>query len=156
MHGNCYLLCAAGYAETSMQQAVAWLQRAGIAPIVLGLKSGSIAGAAGSTVPAEVLISSFIGEEAQRPLPDGLLLAGGSACGRQLLTDPRVHLLVQQMCQAAKPVGFLHPVSYPFVDLLNQQADEQPFLLQKRQAHDDFMCVFGKRLYQAQATTSLR
>lgn len=156
MNGHCYLLCATGYAETSLEQARLWLQAAGIEPIFLGLKSGSISGAAGGTILAAVLISSFIGEEAKRPLPDGLLLAGGTACGRQLLTDPRVHLLVQHMGQASKPVGFLHPVSYPFVDLLNQQAGEQPFLLQEGQAHDEFMCVFRQRLYQAQAATSLR
>ncbi len=147
MTGNCYILCAAGYAETSVQQATLWLAQAGIEPIFLGLKSGSIPGAAGDAVPAAALISFFVGEEAIRPLPDGLLLAGGAACGRQLLTDPRVHLLVQQMGQAAKPVGFLHPVSYPFVALLNQQAGERPFLLQEERTIGEFMNAFWQQVY---------
>jgi hypothetical protein len=143
LNGHCYLLCATGYAETSVQEARLWLQAAGIEPILLGLKSGSISGASGGRMLAQALISSFTGEEAKRPLPDGLLLAGGSACGRRLLTDPRVHVLVQQMCQAAKPVGLLHPVFYPLAVLLKQQAEDNPFLLlQEEQTTGAFMNVF--------------
>lgn len=149
---NCYLLCAAGYAETSLQQATLWLEKEGIGPIFLGLKAGSIAGAAGGAVMAEALISYFSGEEAKRPLPDGLLLAGGSACGRQLLADPRLHLLVQQMCQESKPVGLLAPVFYPLVVLLKQQVEDSPTLfLQEEQTNEAFMGAFGPQLRQAKA-----
>lgn len=158
MNGNCYILCAAGYAETSVQQARLWLQKEGIEPVFLGLKSGSILGSAGGTAPVEALISYFSGEEAPRPLPDGLLLAGGAACGRQLLTDPRVHLLVQQMQQAAHPVGLLHPLSYALVDLLRQQTEkrpqEQPLLLQEARAIAEFMNSFVQQLHQAGASKS--
>lgn len=149
LNGNCYLLCAAGYAETSVQQAALWLTQAGLKPIFLGLKSGSIPGAAGGAVPAEVLISLLIGEGAIRPLPDGLLLAGGAACGRQFLTDPRVHLLVQQMQQASRCVGFLHPISYPLVDLLHRQAGERPFLRQEGRTIGEFMNSFVQQLDHA-------
>lgn len=153
---DCYILFAAGYAETSTRQAKLWLEREGIRRTFLGLKSGSIPGATGGAVPAEALISRFSGEEALRPLPDGLLVAGGSACGRQLLADPRVHFLIQQMEQASKPVGFLYPVSHPFVTLLQQQAEVHRFLLQEEQTLDEFMNIFGQRIYQARAMLSLR
>lgn len=158
MNENCYILCATGYAETSVQQARLWLQKEGVEPVFLGLKSGSIPGCAGGSVPAEALISYFGGEEGQRPLPDGLLLAGGAACGLQLLTDPRVHLLVQQMRQVARPVGFLHPISYPLVDLLHQQTEkrpqEQPLLLQEARAIAEFMNRFVQQLHQVGASES--
>jgi hypothetical protein len=153
---NCYILCAAGYAETSTQQAKLWLEREGIEPIFLGLKAGSISGAAGGTVAAEALISFFIGAEAKRPLPHGLLLAGGAACSRQFLTDPRVHLLIQQMRQAAKPVGFLHPVSYPLVFLMKQQVGEHTFRLQEDQPINEFMNAFASQLFQAGTATPTR
>ncbi|MFO7682898.1 MAG: hypothetical protein R6X34_22900 [Chloroflexota bacterium] len=84
-----------------------------VAPAFLGLKAGWIRGAAGRRVSAAVLISQVTGDDGERPLPRGLLLAGGAECGQHLLADPRVHLLVQYMLAAESPVGLLRPVCYP-------------------------------------------
>lgn len=153
LHMTCYILYAAGYAETSVEQAKAWLEKAGIEVRFLGLRSGFIAGAMGGVRLAEALISKFTSkDEDQRPLPDGLLLAGGVACGRQLLTDPRVHLLLNQMGQAAKPVGFLYPVSYPFVTFLQQQLIANSFLLQEEKPPEKFIAAFLQQLNAVQPT----
>lgn len=117
----CYILCADGYAEKAVQEAGLILSGHGLAPAFLGLKAGWIRGAAGGRVSAEVLISQVTGEEGERPLPDALLLAGGAECGQYLLADPRVHQLVQQMLMADRPVGWLRPIYYPLLDLLENR-----------------------------------
>ena len=151
---SCYVLCAAGYAEESMQRAKMFLVRGRVEPAYLGLKSGLISGGAGGSVLPQVLISLLVGEEAAWPLPDGLLVAGGAACGQQLLADPRVHALIQQMIVVAKPVGFLHPVFYPLVELLRQKVVDDPFLLQEKPAGAEFFSIFGRRLYRSGTTAA--
>lgn len=153
---HCYILCADGYVEHTVQEARAILQTRGIEPMFLGLKAGVISGAFGERVATEVLLSQLVGEEGERPLPDGLLLAGGAACGRQMLADPRVHLLVQHLRQAARPVGFLHPISYPLFDLLDKQVRDSPFLLQGEQTTAVFIRMFVKRLRQSEQTAVLQ
>ena len=148
---NCAILYAAGYAEDSVRQATAFLQAEGIPTLFLGLKSGSVSGAAGEPLSPAALLSLFIGDEAQAPPPDSLLVAGGAACGQQLLADPRVHSLIQLMGRAAKPVGFLYPVSYPLLALQEQQPLPHPFLLQEQRASADFMRRFGQQLLRAAA-----
>lgn len=153
---RCYILCADGYIEDAVQEARAILLVERIVPGFLGLKAGTIEGTSGGRIPVEVLISLLIGEGGQRPLPDGLLLAGGAACGRQMLADPRVHLLVQHLRQAARPVGFLHPISYPLFDLLDKQVRDSPFLLQGEQTTAVFIRMFVKRLRQSEQTAVLQ
>jgi len=153
---NCYILCADGYTENAVQEARAILLTRRIVPVILGLKAGAIGGASGGSVPTEVLISLFIGEDGQRPLPDGLLLAGGAACGQQMLADPRVHLLVQQMLQAFRPIGFLHPVSYPLFELLHKKTHDSQFLLQEKQTTAAFMNTFVQRLRQSGQAAALQ
>jgi hypothetical protein len=148
---NCSILCATGYAEESVRQAGNFLRTEGISAVFLGLKSGSVTGATGTVMVPQALLSLFIGDEAESRLPDGLLIAGGAACGQQLLADPRVHRLIQTMHLASRPVGFLYPVSYPLVALLNQQMLPHPFLLQERRASANFLHRFGKQLKQLEA-----
>lgn len=121
----------------------------GLVPASLGLKTGWIRSAAGGRVAAEVLISHVMGEDGERPLPGGLLIAGGAECGQYLLADPRVQLLVQQMLAAARPVGWLRPVSFPLLDLLEKRSVGFPFLLQESQTAVDFVNLFVQRLYES-------
>lgn len=150
---SCYILYAAGYDETIAEEAKAWLEKAGIQVSFLGLKSGFTRGGSGGGQIADILLSNLIHKEGKRPLPNGLLLAGGVACGRQLLTDPRVHLLLQQMSQAAKPLGFLQPVSYLFISFLQQQIKTDTFLLQENLPLDQFMSTFLSQLLAATPPT---
>ena len=112
----------------------------------LGLRTGWILGAAGGRVEADVLISQVIDEHRERPLPSGLLLAGGVTCGQHLLADPRVHLLVQQMLTAGHPVGLLRPVSYALVDLLERRARGSLLLWQEAQTTAEFIPAFVNRI----------
>ena len=143
---NCYLLCAMGFAEESAWHARTRLQAIGIKTPIIGLKTGTLIGSARTSAPVELLISLFIGEEGDRPLPDGLLLAGGQACGNQLLADPRVHRLIEKMAAAERPTGFLQPIFFPLIELLNQKGINQPFWLQERQDTADFMNIFIQQL----------
>ncbi len=129
-----------------MQQAILFLQAKGIQPTILGLKSGAIAGSAGASMPAEALISLLLSEEAERPLPDTLLIAGGDACGHQLLADPRVQQLIQKMVEAARPVGFLRPVSFPLIDLLSRKGADRLFWYQEKQKTAEFMGIFVQQI----------
>ncbi|MCA9934792.1 MAG: hypothetical protein KC415_12745 [Anaerolineales bacterium] len=153
---RCYILCADGYIEDAVQEARAILLVERIVPGFLGLKAGTIEGTSGGRIPVEVLISLLIGEGGQRPLPDGLLLAGGAACGQQMLLDPRVHLLVQHMLQAMHPVGFLHPMSYPLFDLSAKNSGDSPFLLSEKRTTAEFMRVFIRHLRQFGQGTALQ
>lgn len=144
---NCYILCATGYAEESVQRATSFLRANGFRVVFLGLKSGPIFSAEGASLTPTVLLSHFIGEDTKLPLPDTLLVAGGTACGQQLLADPRVHRLIQMMRLAAKPVGFLYPISYALVGLQSQQTWPQPFLLQEQRMPTDFLSRFTQQFH---------
>lgn len=129
---NCNILYASGYVEESVEQAIAFLQQVGVRVTFLGLKSGVVFSASGTSLSPSVLISQFNGDEIDWLLPDSLLVAGGSACGQQLLADPRVHSLIQRMSLRAKPVGFLSPISYSLVERLQQSDFPTSFLLQEK------------------------
>lgn len=129
-----------------MRQAKSYLQTVDVEPRLMGLKSGTVVSSLGKSAPAEALISQFVSAEAERPLPVGLLLAGGAACGQQMLADPRVHLLIQKMHLSGKPVGYLFPVYLPLVDLLSQKMMHHPFLLQEAPHDTQFMQHFAKQL----------
>ncbi len=140
-----YILCASGYAEEPVQEARTILSGIGLTPIFLGLKTGWIDGDTGGRVFAEALISQLLGE-GKRPLPTGMFLAGGAACGRHLLADPRVHLLVGRVLAAKRLVGWLRPVCYPLFDLLGKQLGGLPALVQESQATADFVRMFVPRV----------
>lgn len=118
--------------EESVKQAITFLHKNGVHVAFLGLKSGAVSSASGALSSPSALISQFNGDEIEWLLPDSLLIAGGSACGQQLLADPRVHSLIQRMSLMAKPVGFLSPVSYSLVERLNQFTSPATFLLQEQ------------------------
>jgi hypothetical protein len=120
----------------------------GLASTFLGLKAGWIQGAAGRRVYAAVLLSQVTGEDGERPLPRGLLLAGGAECGQHLLADPRVHLLVQHMLAAGRPVGLLRPVCYPLYELLAKRSGGAPILVQESQTTADFDNAFVHHYYE--------
>ena len=149
---NCYILCATGYAEESVQQANTFLQDAKsmVKVAILGLRAGAVTGAAGESLTPTTLLSRFNGDVANTAPLDGLLVAGGAACGQQLLADPRVHRLIQMMSLAARPVGFLFPVSYSLIALQDQQLS-QPFLLQERRGGVGFLRRFEQQMLQAAA-----
>ena len=149
LDGYCYILCADGYIEAAVQEARTVLSGMGWPPVLLGLKAGWIRGAAGGRVAAEVLISQMAGKEGERPLPDGLLLAGGAACGQFMLADPRVHLLVQHMLAAARPVALLRPAYYPLFDLLQKRSGGSPILWQESQTIVGFVNVFVQGFYES-------
>lgn len=148
LDGSCYILCASGYAEAAVQEARMILSGQDLVPVFLGLKAGWIRSAAGGRVSAEVLLSQVNDGAGERPLPTGLLLAGGAECGQYLLADPRVHRLVQQMLAAECPVGLLRPVAYPLFDLLDKQASGSPILRQDLQTTADFINAFMQRFYE--------
>jgi hypothetical protein len=125
------------------------LSVARVTPVFLGLKAGWIRGAAGRRVSPAVLISQVTGDDGERPLPRGLLLAGGAVCGQHLLADPRVHLLVQHMLAAESPVGLLRPVCYPLFDLLAKRSGGAPILVQESQTTADFVNAFVHHYYEA-------
>ncbi len=149
MSKRCYILCADGYAEEVVQEASVFLSAKEMTPQILGLKRGWIYGDAGGRVSPEALISQLLGARGERPLPDVLLLAGGTTCGQYLLTDPRVHLLVRRMLAFSCPVGWLRPVSYPLLALLDKQANESSFLWQETETTEDFVNGFVQRCNDA-------
>jgi len=148
LDGYCYILCADGYAEEAVQVAEMALAGKGLPTAFLGLKAGWIRGGAGGLVSAEVLISQVKGEGGTRPLPDALLLAGGTVCGQYMLADPRVHILVQNMLAAARPVGLLGPVCYQLFDLLAKRAGGSPFLRQESQTTASFVDTFVRCFHE--------
>lgn len=149
LDGYCCILCANGFAAEAVQETRMILSGIGLPPVFLGLKAGWIRGAAGERVAAEVLISQAAIENGERPLPGGLLLAGGAECGHSLLADPRVHLLVRHMLAAGRPVGLLRPVCYPLLDLLTKRSGGSPLLLQESQATADFVNTFAQRFSES-------
>ena len=146
MVSNCNVLYAAGYVEESVRQALTFLHKSGVQVAFLGLKSGAVSSASGMLSPPSALISQFNGDENEWLLPDSLLVAGGSACGQQLLVDPRVHSLIQRMSLMGKPVGFLSPVSYSLVERLNQSNFPTTFLLQEQPKDFHFLQHFVEQL----------
>ena len=143
---NCNILYAAGYVEESVGQASAFLHKSGVEVAFLGLKSGAVATASGTLSTPSALISQFNGAAIDWLLPDSLLVAGGSACGQQLLADPRVHSLIQRMSLMAKPVGFLSPVSYSLVERLNPATFPASFLLQAQPNDFPFLQRFVEQV----------
>ncbi|MCB8983262.1 MAG: hypothetical protein H6659_05540 [Ardenticatenaceae bacterium] len=149
LDGYCYILCADGYTEKAVQETKLVLASMGLAAAFLGLKVGRIRGAAGGHIFPEVLISQVTGEERERPLPDGLLLAGGAVCGQYLLADPRVQSLTWHMLATARPVGLLHPVCYPLADLLEKRLNSFLLIQPEIQTTADFVNAFVQRLTES-------
>lgn len=143
---NCNILYAPGYVEESVEQAIAFLHKEGVQIAFLGLKSGAISSASGTLSSPSALISQFNGDGFEWLLPGGLLIAGGSACGQQLLADPRVHSLIERMSLMARPVGFLSPVSYSLVERLNQSSSPASYLLQEQPKDFLFLERFVQQL----------
>jgi len=150
---NCNILYAAGYVEESVEQAIAFMHEKGVPAAFLGLKSGPVFSASGASLSPSLLISQFNGDAIEWLLPEGLLVAGGFACGQQLLADPRVHSLIQNMCVMAKPVGFLSPVSHPLVERLNQSSSLASFLLQEQPNDFLFLQQFVQQLSRLNVPT---
>ena len=143
---NCNILYAAGYIEESVEPAITFLHKRGVEVTFLGLKAGSVAGASGTVPSPSTLISQLNGAEIEEVLPGSLLIAGGSACGQQLLADPRVHNLIHTMSLMARPVGFLSPVSYSLVERLNLATFTTSFLLQDKPRDLLFLQHFVEQL----------
>lgn len=150
---NCSILCAADYAEESLRHAENFLILENIQVTFLGLNSNAFSGTTGESLSPTSLLSIFDGEETTLRLPGSLLIAGGAACGRRLLADPRVHRLIEAVILAKKPVGFLHPVSYSLVNLLNQNLRNQPLLLQESKALTNFLHQFVLQLRESAKET---
>lgn len=148
LNETCYILYANGYAETAVQEARIMLSNRGVILTYLGLRAGWIRSATGGYVSVEVLLSQVMGE-GERPLPNGLLLAGGAECGRYLLADPRIHELVQQMLAMSRPVGLLHPVYHLLFDLLDKRTSSFPLLSQESQTMTEFVHTFVQRFGEA-------
>lgn len=146
MISNCNILYASGYVEESVKQAITFLHKSGVQVAFVGLKSGAISSASGTLSHPSALISRFNGDEIEWLLPDSLLVAGGSACGQQLLADPRVHSLIQRMSLMARPVGFLSPVSYSLIERLNQSSSPTSYLLQEQPKDFLFLQHFVQQL----------
>lgn len=141
---TCAILCASGYEENSLRRAQTLLANYPIQSCLLGLVSGPVAGADGRRLQTDGAISSLLADR-ERPFPTGLLLAGGAACHSQLMADPRVHLLMQQMLAASSVVGLLAPVSFQLVQTLDAPGSHH-LLLQNRQSTPAFMAEFMQKL----------
>lgn len=151
---SCCILCADGYGEEAVWRAHAYLQAANVEPVILGLKLADVVGSLGKLTPIEALISRFADEEAAIPLPTGMLLAGGVACGQKLLADPRVHLLIHKMRFSQRPVGYLFPTYLQLVHMLNQQASVRPLIVQQSADEPSFLQHFVKQLASAGVSSS--
>lgn len=142
---NCYILFAEGCVKESVQQARQFLQDSGVSLNFLQLYVNSTS--SNSLQKYDPTAVSFLMSEITHSvLPDGLLVAGGEACGHQLLVDPRVHHFVRQLLTAGKPVGFLYPVYTPLAETLIEATSHKSFLFQERQYPADFLIAFIKRM----------
>lgn len=159
---NCYVLLAKGYGEESVHQAKQFLHGRGVSLTFLRLYLDRVIDDNPiNACSLEPVVSLLMDDVIHAALPNGLLLAGGKACGHQFLVDPRVHHFVHQMQLAARPVGFLYPVCVPLVEMLNRQVVSQPFLFQERQHLSNFLRDFAdamhppRKIKQKQFFTSL-
>lgn len=143
---DCYILLSSNFKMESVEQALTFLQTHAIHATFLGLHTRSFQNIQASTNGAAKTGTRLLGDASEQPLPNGLLIAGGSDCGQQMLADPRVHHLVQQMRQAAKPVGFLYPVSAILADMLGRRNITRPFLFQDRRKTAEFMQTFLQQM----------
>lgn len=84
------VLIADGFRELVVLPCVATLREAGVKTMLVGLKP-TVRGANGIAVTADVLLGAMTAEEGDSMV----VIPGGASCARALLTDPRVHLLLQ-------------------------------------------------------------
>ena len=154
MNISCIILCAEGFAENSLHRTLSLLKARQIKPIILGLRVGSIIGATGRKIPTDALISHYIGDDVKRPLPNGFLIAGGRACGNQLLVDPRVYLLIKQMHANAVQVGFLFPVLPALYEMLSKKDSTIHFPVQEKDQLESFLHSFIQSLKETADSSS--
>lgn len=142
---NCYILFAEGCAQESVQQARHFLHDNSVSLNFLQLYVDPTSGSMLRKCDPSAT-SLLMSDITHSILPDGLLVAGGEACGHQLLVDPRVHHFVSQLLMAGKPVGFLYPVYTPLAEILIETSSHKPFMFQERQYPTEFLAKFMKRM----------
>jgi putative intracellular protease/amidase len=86
------VLLADGFREVAVLPCVASLRNAGVKTMLVGLKGSSVTGAQGIAVHPDALLSEMPAEEGETMV----VVPGGPRCTRALLTDPRVHALLQE------------------------------------------------------------
>ena len=97
------VLVANGFREVAVLPCVACLRHAGVETWLVGLKGASVVGAHGIAITADAPLS-----EAPPGSPLTLIvIPGGQRCTRALLTDPRVHNLLQETIARGGEVAVL-------------------------------------------------
>ncbi|WP_420628440.1 hypothetical protein [Candidatus Leptofilum sp.] len=148
INSNCCILIADGFAEKSVSQAVDFFLRQGIKPTFLNLFVSPLAD---ELYTKYGVGSVLIGDFENLSLPDGLLFAGGAACAKHFLIDPRVYQLIRQIHEATKPVGYLYPVATQLAERLRPLSLNKPLLLQERLRIDQFLHDFLHRIQLSSA-----
>jgi putative intracellular protease/amidase len=91
-----YILVAPGFEEEFVVRCLCQMRRYGAAVSLVGVSSQLLTGKAGLTVRPDCSLAQLI----QPRQPDDirlLVIPGEQACATQLLSDPRVHLLVKNI-----------------------------------------------------------
>lgn len=97
------LLLADGFRETEVFPCVASLRNAGVKTLLVSVKGSSVTGAQGIAVAADALLSDIPAEVAETMV----VIPGEARCARTLLTDPRVHHLLQETVALGGEVAVL-------------------------------------------------
>ncbi|MDT8304436.1 MAG: DJ-1/PfpI family protein [Anaerolineae bacterium] len=96
------VLVADGFREMAVLPCVTSLRNAGVETLLVGLKA-DVRGAHGIAVTADTLL----GELPPEPEETLVVIPGGLRCTRALLTDPRVHQLLEETLDHGGDVAVL-------------------------------------------------
>jgi putative intracellular protease/amidase len=97
------VLVADGFEEQPTISCVRVLRDAGVAAALVGITPGLVTGSRGITVQPDLSLNQMI--------PDGasalVVIPGGRRCAASILTDPRVHRLVENTVDSGGTVAVL-------------------------------------------------
>lgn len=115
-HNKILILLAPGFEETAVVHCLDRMREAGLPISLVGLSTGILKGLHGLAVRPDYLLDQLSSKGRCR----GIIVPGGHQCVSALLTDPRVHQLLESTLQSG---GFVAAMSTA-VPLLTQSISQ--------------------------------
>lgn len=132
------LLVADRFNETAVVNCISKIRQQKVAITLVGLASGTVRSQAGVLLMPDKSVAQL--EDKEVCLANVLILAGGKSCAAQLLSDPRVRLLIKQVLQQDGIVALMAEVTQFVIDagLLKPPVANQ-FLRETAVSQEDFL-----------------
>ncbi len=121
------ILLAPGFEETAVVYCLEHLREAGLPVSLVGLSAGILKGSHGLAVRPDYTLDQLLPENG----PRGGIVPGGPACVSALLTDPRVHRLLDMTMQNSGFVAVLATAVSLFAQSFSPMITTTPNFMQQ-------------------------